>query len=425
MNILREPLRKDWTAICKRPEIVAQDLNTLTDEIFNAIKDNGDAALLKYIRQYDGADLETVLVPETEIRLSENNLPAKLKTAIDKAAANIEKFHKAQIVIPIKVETTDGVVCWQESRAIEKIGIYIPGGTAPLFSTVLMLAIPATIAGCGEIVLCTPPDRNGNINPAILYAAKITGVTKVIAAGGIQAIAALTFGTASVPKVYKIFGPGNQYVAAAKQKAFGYGIATDLPAGPSELLVVADETSIPAYVAADLLSQAEHGTDSQVVCISNNEATLRAVIEQLEIQMETLPRKEIIAAALANSKLILLKDKQAIIDFVNEYAPEHLILCTNDNTFYTSRIRNAGSVFIGNDTPESAGDYASGTNHTLPTNGFAKAYSGVNLDAFVKKITFQEITKQGLEKLSSTIECMAAAEGLQAHKNAVSVRMVD
>ena len=339
------------------------------------------------------------------------------------AKSNIEKFHTAQKTTRVSVETTPGVACWQEKRPIQKIGLYIPGGTAPLFSTVLMLAVPANIAGCKEIVLCSPPDKKGKINPAILYAAQLCGVTKILKVGGIQAIAGLTFGTASIPKVYKIFGPGNQFVTVAKQLATQFGVAIDMPAGPSELLIVADETAVPAFVASDLLSQAEHGTDSQVILVSTSKDLIDAVETEIQTQLEVLPRKAIATKAIENSKLIYVENDQIALDLIDEYGPEHFIICAKNEDFYVNNIGNAGSVFIGNYTPESAGDYASGTNHTLPTNGYAKNYSGVNLDSFLKSMTFQKITAEGIQNIGPAIELMAEAEGLQAHKNAVTLRL--
>jgi len=347
----------------------------------------------------------------------------ELKKAINIAKSNIEKFHKAQKTENVIVETTAGVQCWQEKRPITNVGLYIPGGTAPLFSTVLMLAIPASIAGCKEIVLCSPPDINGNINPAILYAAKLCGVTKIYKVGGIQAIAGMTFGTETIPKVSKIFGPGNQFVTVAKQLSTKFGVAIDMPAGPSELLVFADDSANAAFIASDLLSQAEHGIDSQVILVSTSKEILEFVISEIQDQLIELPRKEIAKQAISNSKLIYVENKETALELINKYAPEHFIICTKEDEYFIENIENAGSVFIGNYTPESAGDYASGTNHTLPTNGFSKAYSGVNLDSFLKSITFQKISKEGLRNIGKSIEIMAEAEGLQAHKNAVSIRL--
>jgi histidinol dehydrogenase len=347
----------------------------------------------------------------------------ELKNAIQLAKSNIEKFHEAQKTPKVEVTTSKGVDCWQEKRPIQKVGLYIPGGSAPLFSTILMLATPANIAGCKEIVLCTPPNNNGEINPVILYTAALCGISKIFKIGGIQAIAALTFGTATVPKVYKIFGPGNQFVTVAKQLATKFHVAIDMPAGPSELLVVADDTADAAFVASDLLSQAEHGSDSQVILISTSEKMIEAVEREVELQLEELPRKEMAQRSIANSKLIYLENKELAMEIINEYGPEHFIVCTSDDDFYVENVTNAGSVFIGNYTPESAGDYASGTNHTLPTNGFAKQYSGVNLDSFMKSMTFQKISEEGIKNIGPAIEIMAEAEGLQAHKNAVSLRL--
>lgn len=423
MNIITTSLDKDWQRIVKRPGLDAANLEETVSAVFDNVEKNGDEALRQYTQAFDQVAIDTILLSETEIKSGAAKVSQELQAAIRLAKSNIETFHKAQQQPVRKVVTMQGVTCWQESRAIEKIGIYIPGGSAPLFSTVLMLAVPAAIAGCKEIILCTPPDRQGNINTAILYAANLCGITRIARVGGIQAIAALSFGTQSIPAVYKIFGPGNQYVTAAKQMAMRYGIAIDLPAGPSELMVVADETAVPAFVAADLLSQAEHGADSQVLCLVNNEKSLAEIGEQVNLQVKELPRKNIAVAALKNAYLVLAKDKETTIQLVNDYAPEHLILCTAANDFYTKHLVNAGSVFIGNYAPESAGDYASGTNHTLPTHGHAKAYSGVSLDAFVKKITFQEITLAGLQNIGPAIELMAQEEQLQAHKNAVTIRL--
>lgn len=423
MKIIIEPNRKDWTEILKRPTKTFYDLEGIVKKIFNDIELNGDEALRKYTKKFDKVDLSEIAVSKTKISDAENEIPENLKEAINIAKTNIEKFHKSQTIEKKIIETSQGVECWQESRGIEKVGIYIPGGTAPLFSTVLMLAIPAVIACCKEIVLCTPPDKNGEINPAILYTANLIGITKLFKVGGIQAIGALTFGTESIPKVYKIFGPGNQYVTVAKQLALNKGIAIDMPAGPSELLVIVDNSANPEFVAADLLSQAEHGTDSQVICVANNVNVLNNIEKQLNVQIEEIPRKDIAKEAIANSKLIYINDMQDTIDIVNEYAPEHLILATENNDFYIESIINAGSIFIGNYTPESAGDYASGTNHTLPTDGFAKTYSGVNLDSFTKKISFQKISKKGIINIGNAIEIMAETEGLQAHKNAVTARL--
>ncbi len=423
MIIVKNPEKKDWASICERPSVPQQNLQSLVNKVFAKVKTSGDKAVANYTKQFDKVVLSELRVPETEIQKAIETVSKDLKKAIQLAAGSIQKFHKAQTPQKIEVETASGVVCWQEARAIERIGIYIPGGTAPLFSTVLMLAIPAVIAGCNEIVLCTPPDKNGNINPAILYAANYVGVTSMYKVGGIQAIAAMAYGTATIPQVNKIFGPGNQYVTAAKQHASQLGVAIDMPAGPSELLVLADESANPAFVASDLLSQAEHGADSQVICVVTSEKLIAEIGEKIEQQIKVLPRKDIATQAINNSKFIFLHKDQDCINFINEYAPEHFIICSKKEDFYIQNIRNAGSVFIGNYTPESAGDYASGTNHTLPTNGYAKSYSGVNLDAFLKKITFQKITPKGIQNIGPSIELMAEAEGLQAHKNAVTLRL--
>jgi histidinol dehydrogenase len=425
MNIIENPIRECWDTLLQRPTVTIDDIEATVTQIFKEVRQKGDLAINKYTALFDGVDMESNIVTELELSEAANSLSDALKKAIHIAKANILKFHHAQQTSVVKIDTIDGVSCWQEKRAIQKIGLYIPGGTAPLFSTVLMLALPAQIAGCTDIVLCTPPNSKGSVDPAILYAARECGVTKIIKVGGIQAIAGLTFGTESIPKVFKIFGPGNQFVTVAKQLATNYGVAIDMPAGPSELLVVADETANAAYVASDLLSQAEHGTDSQVVLVSLSKPLITQVAYEIKSQMKDLPRKVIAKAAMNNSKLIYLEDADLALDFINSYAPEHLMVCAKDEDLFINGIVNAGSVFIGNYTPESAGDYASGTNHTLPTNGFARAYSGVNLDSFLKGITFQKITKRGLNKIGGAIELMAEAEGLQAHKNAVSIRLKD
>ncbi len=417
------PDKKNWKTLTQRPVKALTDLTDLVETVFAEVKEKGDEALKRYTVQFDGVEIQKFQVSQEEIEASEDKISDELKEAIQVASKNIEAFHRSQELTTQKIETTKGVVCWQESRAIESVGLYIPGGTAPLFSTVLMLGIPAKIAGCKQIILCTPPNRQGEIHPAILYAAKSIGIQSIFKVGGVQAVGAMVMGTETVPKVYKIFGPGNQYVTAAKQVATRYDVAIDMPAGPSELLVVADETCVPAFVASDLLSQAEHGVDSQVIALVNNEKTALQIQEEITRQLAVLPRKEIAQEAIAQSKLIVIEDLEETLAFVNEYAPEHLILVTQHNDFYIQNIQNAGSVFIGNYTPESAGDYASGTNHTLPTNGFAKNYSGVNLDAFVKKITFQKIDREGIQAIGKSIEIMAEHEGLQAHKNAVTLRL--
>lgn len=423
MKINKYPKKESWPELVKRPLLKREQLTELITDIFDKVEKKGDQALINFNKKFDQAEVENIQVSKEELESSENLINEELKLAIQKAKENITKFHASQIPEIEKVETTKGVVCWRENRAIEKVGIYIPGGTAPLFSTVLMLAIPAQLAGCKEIILCTPPDKNGNINAAILYTAKLCGVTKIFKTGGAQAIAAMTLGTESIPNVYKIFGPGNQYVVAAKEFAQKYNVAIDMPAGPSEVLVIADEQAIQEYCAADLLSQAEHGSDSQVIFLSTDEKIFNKTIEETEKQLKELPRNEFAKEALKNSHFILLNSLDEALEFSNLYAPEHLILALEDYEKYIPKIQNAGSVFLGNYSCESAGDYASGTNHTLPTNGFTKNYSGVSLDSFVKKITFQNLSKEGLQNLGTTIELMAEAEGLFAHKNAVSIRL--
>ncbi|KIA99500.1 histidinol dehydrogenase [Flavobacterium sp. KMS] len=423
MNKIYNPTPETWSEILKRPTKTIDDIETTVKEIFKEVQKKGDEAVSKYTSIFDGIVLDTNEVSQEEINEAIALISDELKEAIQLAKSNIYKFHSAQKTERITIETTEGVNCWQEKRPIQKIGLYIPGGTAPLFSTVLMLAVPAAIAGCNEIVLCSPPDKNGKINPAILYAANLCGVTKIIKVGGIQAIAGMTFGTETIPKVYKIFGPGNQFVTVAKQLATQFGVAIDMPAGPSELLVVADDSAVPAFVASDLLSQAEHGTDSQVILVSTSKILIDAVEREIQSQIAVLPRKAIAEKAIANSKLIFVENSTIALQLINEYGPEHFIICTNDEDFYVDGIYNAGSVFIGNYTPESAGDYASGTNHTLPTNGYAKNYSGVNLDSFMKSMTFQKITEKGIQNIGKAIEVMAEAEGLQAHKNAVTLRL--
>ncbi|WP_036384742.1 histidinol dehydrogenase [Muricauda sp. MAR_2010_75] len=423
MNKIVNPNKEDWQQLLQRPTQTVSDIEQTVNTIFEDVKRGGDTVVQKYTEQFDKANLSSLLVGANEIREASELVSEELKQAIHLAKSNIEKFHAAQKTAKVEVETMPGVQCWQEKRPIQKVGLYIPGGTAPLFSTILMLAIPAKLAGCKEIVLCTPPNKDGEVNPTILYAASLCGVTQIFKVGGIQAIAALTFGTESIPKVYKIFGPGNQYVTVAKQLATKYGVAIDMPAGPSELLVVADDSANAAFVASDLLSQAEHGVDSQVILVSTSEKMLDDVESEIEEQLIALPRKEIAEKSIANSKLILMKDDEIAIDLINEYGPEHFIVCVKNEVFYLNNIQNAGSVFIGNYTPESAGDYASGTNHTLPTNGYAKQYSGVNLDSFMKSMTFQKISEKGMGKIGNAIELMAEAEGLQAHKNAVTLRL--
>lgn len=425
MQIINNPNKSDWSDILKRPTQTVEDIEATVNQIFDEVIQKGDEAIAKYTSYFDGITLKSNIVTEEEIQNAIKIVPEKLKNAIKLAKHNIELFHMAQKTKKIEVETTKGVKCWQEKRPIEKVGLYIPGGTAPLFSTVLMLTVPAQIAGCKDIVLCSPPNKKGDLAPEILFAAHLCGVTKIIKVGGIQAIAGLTFGTQTIPPVYKIFGPGNQFVTVAKQLATKHGAAIDMPAGPSELLVVADNTANAAYIASDLLSQAEHGADSQVILVTTSIELTRLVSKEIENQLSVLPRKAIAEKAIANSKLIYIENDDLALQLINEYGPEHFIICTKNENFYVDGIRNAGSVFIGDYTPESAGDYASGTNHTLPTNGFSKAYSGVNLDSFLKTMTFQKISKEGLLNIGETIELMAEAEGLQAHKNAVSIRLKD
>ena len=423
MKTINNPSESKWKKLTERPLIKQRKLMDMVEKMFYDIHRKGDKAVLAYSRKFDYPAQQTLEVERETIAQAAEKVPERLKQAIALAQKNIEAFHLSQQEEVRKTETAPGVVCWRESRPIERIGIYIPGGTAPLFSTVLMLAVPAKIAGCSEIVLCTPPNEEGEIHPAILYAAEKTGVTRIFAAGGIQAIGAMTFGTDSIPRVDKIFGPGNQYVMAAKRSAQFYGTAIDMPAGPSEVLIIADNNCNPAYVAADLLSQAEHGPDSQVILLSDNKQVIKAVNKELELQLEALPRKEIATEALKNSRAILFRDLESCIAFSNTYAPEHLILATENPVLLSRDVVNAGSVFLGNYSCESAGDYASGTNHTLPTSGHARAYSGVSLDSFVKKITFQQLSEEGILSLGTAIEAMAEAEELFAHKNAVSLRM--
>jgi len=423
MQTIKYPIRKTWSAILERPTQTVKDIETTVNQIFDDVRRNKDVAIAKYTSMFDSVQLQSSIVTEKEINIASESVSKELKTAIELARSNIERFHVAQKTNKVFQETQSGVTCWQEKRPIQKVGLYVPGGTAPLFSTVLMLAIPAQIAGCKEIVLCSPPNSEGKIANEILYTAKLCGVTKVCKVGGIQAIAGLTFGTGMIPQVYKIFGPGNQFVTVAKQLATKFGVAIDMPAGPSELLIVGDDSAVPSFVASDLLSQAEHGTDSQVILVSTSKQLIEEVQQELESQLQQLPRKSIAEVAIKNSKLILVKNNEVALDFINEYGPEHFIICTKNDDYFIDNIENAGSVFIGNYTPESAGDYASGTNHTLPTNGFSKAYSGVNLDSFLKSITFQKITKEGIKNIGPSIELMAEAEGLQAHKKAVTLRL--
>lgn len=419
------PKKEDWKALLARPTASYEELESLVSQVFLQVQKEGDKAVAAYTQQFDKTTLDNMAVSQKEIVAATSRVSDDLKQSIQLAKANIEAFHKAQQTQTVAVETQPGVKCWQEKRPIQKVGLYIPGGSAPLFSTILMLAIPAQIAGCAEIVLCSPPDKEGNLPDVVLYTAQLCGVTKIFKVGGIQAIAAMTFGTATIPAVYKLFGPGNQYVTVAKQWATRYNMAIDMPAGPSELLVVADQSAHPAYVAADLLSQAEHGPDSQVILVTTEKSILAKVQEEIKKQLAVLPRKEIAEKAIANSKMIVFENDDLAIDFINQYGPEHYIICMEKEDLYVSAIQNAGSVFVGNYTPESAGDYASGTNHTLPTNGYAKQYSGVNLDSFLKQMTFQKISAEGIQDIGPTIEAMAHAEGLQAHKNAVTLRLND
>ena len=423
MKVIKNPLKTNWSELTKRPEIERNQLNQIVSDIMSNVKENGDQAIFEYTAQFDKAKLFSLLVTDQEMESAKSIVSKELKDAIAVAKRNIEIFHKSQKSTESIIETTPGVQCWRKSVGIEKVGLYIPGGSAPLFSTILMLAIPAKIAGCSEIILCTPPDSNGEINPAILYAASLVGVTRIFKAGGAQAIAAMAYGTETVPQVYKIFGPGNQFVTKAKELAQQNGVAIDMPAGPSEVLIIADDTCNPSFVASDLLSQAEHGADSQVILLSNNEKVIAQVNKELEKQIVELPRGEIAQQALSNSRSILLNDKSDCIEFSNQYAPEHLIIASDNPDEYVDQIVNAGSVFLGNYSCESAGDYASGTNHTLPTNGFAKNHSGVSLDSFVKKITFQKINEIGIKNIGPSIEIMAEAEQLFAHKNAVTLRL--
>ncbi len=423
MQIFRYPPRENWNVLIARATTDYADKFPLVEEVMQQIRMRGDAAVREYTLKFDKAAIEQQQVPEAELASAEKEIGQLLADAIRTAAANIRRFHEAQRTCSKVVETSPGVKCWQKSLPINRVGLYVPGGSAPLFSTVLMLAIPAMLAGCNEVILCTPPDSSGVIHPAILFAARLCEVTKVFKIGGIQAIGAMAYGTESVPKVHKIFGPGNSWVTAAKQFVSLNTCSIDMPAGPSELLVVADQSADPAFVASDLLSQAEHGPDSQVLFVTTQESMLESVSNQIKSQLAQLPRKEIATASLAQSRMILLASTDDVMDFVNEYAPEHLILQTNDAAELTEKVTNAGSVFIGHYTPESAGDYASGTNHTLPTNGWSRSVSGLNLDSFCKTITYQEISREGLRALGTVIEIMAEAELLHAHKHAVTIRM--
>jgi histidinol dehydrogenase len=423
MKQIKYPRKDKWPALLERPAFEKDKFTKLVSDILGAVKDNGDDALLDYTEKFDGVKIDSLLVSKQELDNANAQISEELSIAIKLAKSNIEKFHTAQHISEPRIETTKGVSCWRKSVGIEKVGLYIPGGSAPLFSTILMLAIPAKIAGCDEIVLCTPPNSEGTINPAILYTANLIGVSKIYKVGGAQAIAAMAFGTKSVPKVYKIFGPGNQFVTKAKELIQQEGVAIDMPAGPSEVLIIADSTCNPTFVAADLLSQAEHGADSQVILLTDDENVIAKVSLELEIQLAQLPRVEVATDALENSRSILLKSMEECIDFSNQYAPEHLIIASKSSEQFIEKIINAGSVFLGNYSCESAGDYASGTNHTLPTNGYAKNYSGVSLDSFVKKITFQKLEKEGIKNIGPAVEVMAEAEQLFAHKNAVTLRL--
>lgn len=423
MKVIKYPAREDWKGIVERPHLDVSQLNATVEGVLRDVKDNGDDAVRRYEEKFDHAHLSTLAVSEAEMEEAEKLVSPELKEALILAHHNIATFHESQQFHGEKVETCPGVTCWQKSVAIEKVGLYIPGGTAPLFSTVLMLATPAKIAGCKEIVLCTPPNKEGKVNPAILMAAKIAGVSKIFKAGGVQAIGAMAYGTESVPKVYKIFGPGNQYVMAAKQQVSLHDAAIDMPAGPSEVCVIADETSNPVFVAADLLSQAEHGFDSQVILITTSEDMLSKVQDEVKAQLERLPRKEMATTSLDNSKFVLVSDKDEAMELSNTYAPEHLILATADYEPLAAKVINAGSVFLGNYACESAGDYASGTNHTLPTHGYAVAYNGVNLDSYCRKVTFQHLTEEGIRQIGNAVVTMAENEQLEAHANAMRLRV--
>ena len=423
MKVICYPAKEEWDELVKRPHLDVSELNATVEGVLTDVKNHGDSAVIRYEEKFDHAHLDSLSVSDAEMEEAESLVSLELKHALELAHHNISSFHQSQQFHGEKVETVSGVTCWQKSVAIEKVGLYIPGGTAPLFSTVLMLATPAKIAGCKEIVLCTPPNREGKVNPAILMAAKIAGVSKIFKIGGVQAIGAMAYGTESVPKVYKIFGPGNQYVMAAKQHVSLHDVAIDMPAGPSEVCVIADETSNPVFVAADLLSQAEHGVDSQVFLISTSEEMIEKVKEEVEKQLEQLPRKEMAAKSLDNSKLVLVKDYDEAIELSNTYAPEHLIIATRNYDELAEKVVNAGSVFLGQYACESAGDYASGTNHTLPTHGYALAYNGVNLDSYNRKITFQHLTDEGIRSIGNAVVVMAENEQLEAHANAMRVRV--
>jgi histidinol dehydrogenase len=423
-NLFNNPPSSEWNSILKRPAFDSSQLEESVSKILLDIKMNGEEAVKKYVFKFDGVELQELRVSDTEIEAAILLVSDDLKAAIAVAKNNIEKFHFSQIQKVEKIETTPGVICWRKSVAIQKVGLYIPGGSAPLFSTLLMLGIPAVMAGCSDITVCTPCDKNGKVNPVILYVAQLIGLKNIYKIGGVQAIAAMAYGTISIPQVYKIFGPGNQYVTCAKKLVNKEGLAIDMPAGPSEVAVYADQTSNPAFVAADLLSQAEHGIDSQVVLVASSEMVVEEIQKELDLQLLLLSRKEIAKIALNNSRFIIMDDATAAFNLLNEYAAEHLIIASDNAVELCEKVINAGSVFLGHYSPESVGDYASGTNHTLPTNGYAKAYSGVSLDSFVKKITFQNLDKEGLKNIGPSVETMAAAEGLYAHKNAVTIRML-
>ena len=424
IQIIENPEKKLWSSLLQRPVMQAETLDTVVRKILDDVCKDGDRAVDRYSLEFDHSEIADRLVPESEFGLAQEKLGVGLKTAICQAKQNIEKFHASQQNTESTVEIQSGIRCWRKSVAIEKVGLYVPGGTAPLFSTLLMLGVPAQLAGCSEIIVCTPPREDGTVHPAILFTARLIGITKLFRVGGVQAIAAMAYGTETIPAVYKIFGPGNQYVTQAKKIIQQQGIAIDMPAGPSELAIYADETAVPDYVAADLLSQCEHGPDSQVILVTNSRSFAENVNRALEVQSKILPRKFIVEKSLSNSKIFLINNRDKAIELLNAYAPEHLILACKDAEKLAEKVRNAGSVFIGNFAPESAGDYASGTNHTLPTNGFARAYSGVSLDSFQKKITFQQLTREGLQTIGNTVIEMALAEGLQAHAAAVEIRLL-
>jgi len=423
MKVFINPAKNTWDGITKRPAMDTLSVMEKVKPILLQVRQNGDAALKEFSLKFDGSAPENWAVSAAEMASVEGEITVELKSAIQQAAANIELFHRKQLISEEPVTTMPGITCWRRWVGIEKVGLYIPGGTAPLFSTLLMLAIPARIAGCRQIVLCTPPSKDGSVHPAILFAAKVAGVTDIFKVGGAQAIAAMAYGTESIPRVYKIFGPGNQYVTAAKQLVQLDGLAIDMPAGPSEVCIWADETANPHWVAADLLSQAEHGSDSQVLLVADKVQIIKAVQEQIDLQLEQLPRRQMAAASLQNSRAVVMESDEDALELVNAYAAEHLIISRKDTLSVTEKVTNAGSIFIGNFSPESVGDYASGTNHTLPTNGYARAYSGVSVDSFVKKITVQQLSREGLQNIASTVTEMATAEGLQAHARAVTIRL--